>query len=336
MRKELKIGIFVVLAIAAAVFGINFLKGKDLLGTNQVYHIEYDYIDGLLVSNPVMFSGLKVGSVKSIKLDPSTHKIKVDVNITNSDLQLPKGTIARITSSDLLGSKAVILNLGNSKDVLKPGEYLVSDIDIGLQEQVNQQLAPLKNKAEGLISSIDSIVVIATGILNEGSVQDIQSGLKSITTALEAFAGAAQEIDTIITSQREALENTLGHLESATGIIDNKKEDLGRIITNVAEISDSLAHSNLPKAISQLELALEESTTLLNKMNNGEGSLGLLLKTDSLHDAMMINMHEVELLLKDVQARPGRYLSFPIIGRKEKGLILSPSEEKKLKTFLNK
>ncbi len=334
MSREFKIGLILVCSIGLLVFGINFLKGKNIFKENHTFVAVYDHVDGLVNSSPVTYKGLKVGSVKSVLLNPETGNIDVKLNIQNRRLSLPKGSIARITSSDLLGSKAVVLFLGNSTEILHAGDTLETEIEEGLKDAVNQQIAPIKNKAENLISSIDSVFTVVNSILNDGSVGDIQRGVKSLSKTLQAFASTAKRIDTLVRSQKSTIEKTLEHLESATSIMEDKKPQISNTIDNISEISDSLASSNLPAALKAFEKSLMDASVMLESINQGDGSLGKLLKTDSLHNAVMRNMNDMEALLEDMKANPNRYVHFSIFGKKDKGVNLTPRQEKKLNKIL--
>lgn len=335
MTKELKIGLVVVVSIGLLLFGINFLKGKNILTSNSTYTAIYDRVDGLMNSSPITYKGLKVGTVQSVTLDGETGKIVVILNIQNDKLQMPVGTTARITSSDLLGSKAIVIYPGIGPGNYQPGDTLFSTVEEGLKESVNQQIAPIKNKAENLIASIDSVFTVVNTILNDGSVNDIQGGVANLAAALRSFAVTAKRIDTLVQNQKQSIENTLGHLEAATGILEDKKPQITNTIDNISEISDSLASSNLPAAIKAFEKSLFDASALLEDLNKGNGSLGKLMKSDSLHNAIMANMADLEALLEDLKANPGRYVNFSLIGRKDNGVDLNTREEKKLKKLLN-
>ena len=53
-------------------------------------------------------------------------------------------------------------------------------------------------------------------------------------------------------------------------------------------------------------------------MNNGEGSLGLLLHTDSLHNELVETNQSIQNLLDDMEANPEKYVHFSLFGRKAK------------------
>ena len=67
--KEVKIGVTGIVAIALLVFGINFLKGINLLKSGSGYYVEFEDIAGLVNSSPVYANGFSVGIVRNIDYD---------------------------------------------------------------------------------------------------------------------------------------------------------------------------------------------------------------------------------------------------------------------------
>ena len=84
----------------------------------------------------------------------------VNLNIEDN-IDIPINTI-KIVSVDLMGTKGVSLELGDSKDFVSNGDELSTSIESSLQEEVNTSDSPLKMKTEELIGSIDSVMTVIT------------------------------------------------------------------------------------------------------------------------------------------------------------------------------
>ena len=116
ISKEVKTGIVVVVAIALAVYGINFLRGSDLFKKDFTLYALYNKADGVIEANPVLVNGFKVGQVHKLKLVQRNGEYKVLISfLLYEKVNIPKGSRAKITSSDLLGSKAVEIGFSDSK-----------------------------------------------------------------------------------------------------------------------------------------------------------------------------------------------------------------------------
>ena len=105
LSKEVKIGLTLVAAIMALIFGFNFLKGKNLFTNRTHYYALYDNIDGLAESNPVVINGFVVGQVDKIYFHPTRYgKIVVDIAMKDNDISIPRNSVAKIFSDGVLGS----------------------------------------------------------------------------------------------------------------------------------------------------------------------------------------------------------------------------------------
>jgi phospholipid/cholesterol/gamma-HCH transport system substrate-binding protein len=113
----------IVLIIASyfLVFAYTSSKGGSYSGYPLV--AKFDRIDGLLVGNDARISGVKVGNITSIDIDPQTFLARVVFTI-RKDLNLPIDTVAEIVSESLMGGKYIALVPGGDKKILAPGEKI--------------------------------------------------------------------------------------------------------------------------------------------------------------------------------------------------------------------
>ncbi len=155
-NKSLLVGIISVISIIGLFIGIDFLKGKNILKSDRIFYVYYDNVSGLTEGSSIMLRGYKVGTVTNIEIDNDNTKLKVQLSIEEK-FDIPLNSVAKIVSQDLMGTKGVNLVLGNDTQILESGSVLVGDVESTLQDEVNAQILPLKNKTEQLIGSIDSL-----------------------------------------------------------------------------------------------------------------------------------------------------------------------------------
>ena len=143
----IKIGAVITLTIAAFVWGFNFLKGRGTFSNDDLFYVIYDRIDGLEVANPVLINGFKVGQVRDIHfLEDTSGRLVVELQV-GPVYKVPKESVARIFSSDLMGTKAIELIFSDKRGLHETGDTLLPDFEGSLQEMVSVQMLPLKNKA---------------------------------------------------------------------------------------------------------------------------------------------------------------------------------------------
>jgi phospholipid/cholesterol/gamma-HCH transport system substrate-binding protein len=319
LSKEFKIGIVVVCAIAAFVWGINFLKGSNLLSRKYYLYALYPKIENLIPASPLMINGFKVGQVTTITLIKKDSSMVVLVKfVLTEDVDIPKGSIARCVSSDLLGSKAVEIMFSKNKELVKSGDTLIAENETGFKESFSKQFAPLQAKAENLISTIDTVMAVVNSVLNQKTRNNIDQSFESVRKAILSLEKTAYKMDDLIGSEKLKISSILSNLNQITTNLRANGQRIDNILGNVSTMTDSLAKSNLKTAVDNADKTLKELSVILARINEGKGTLGKLAKNDSLYNNLNNSAADLDKLLADLRLNPGRYVHISVFGRKEK------------------
>lgn len=320
ISKELKIGLVVTSAIGFFIWGINFLKGRDLFSHKYELYAIYPKIDGLIEANPLLVNGFKVGQINKISLikdNKGQYGVLVKFLLTE-DVQIPKHSIAKAVSSDLLGSKAVEIIYSNETEFVQSGDTLIAETEEGLKTTVSKQLQPLQQKIEGLLSSVDSVMTIVEVVLNDKTRENLSKSFESIKKAIESLEQTAYKMDDLVASEKAKISSILTKLNSLAGMLEQNTGKIDNIIGNFSTLSDSLAKSNLKSAIDEADKTLAELNKLVAQINSGQGTLGKLVKNDSLYNNLNKASDDLDKLMKDLRINPERYIHFSVFGRKDK------------------
>lgn len=123
---EFIVGLFMLLGLAGLALLAFKVSGLTDFGNHHYYKLiaEFDNIGGLKARAPVTISGVKIGRINSIQIDPETFRAKVVLYINNDMHDLPDDTSASILTQGLLGSNYISLTPGFSKENLKPGDHI--------------------------------------------------------------------------------------------------------------------------------------------------------------------------------------------------------------------
>jgi len=310
--KQILIGGSFILAIALFIWGYNFLKGKDIFNKQTIYYAKYHEVSGLEISNPVSINGVRIGQVSRMYFAPDmSGDVIVELTI-NTDFPIPDNTIARIFSSDLMGSKSVDFKLGNSADQAKDGDTLATSIEAGLMEEVNAQVQPIKAKAESLLASIDTLVVAFQAIFNESARKNLSESFDNINKSFSNIQSTTTNLDTLMITEGNRVSSILNNIDSLTYTLSENREKFASIISNFEMISDSLAEANIPATFNRANSTLDELETILAKINDGEGTIGMLMHNDTLYFELNKTAEELNMLLKDIRENPKRYVKFSV------------------------
>lgn len=293
------------------IYGLNFLKGINVFSHSKKVYAIYTDVGGIVPSNPIVVNGFHVGQVKNLQIMPdASGRILMTLLISNTDVKIPKNSIAKIYSADFLGSKAVEIDLGDSKEFIKDGDTLKSNVETSLKETLNQQVLPVKKKVEELISSMDTTVQVVQAVFNQETILSIRGSLKH-------FANTASNLDDLMASEKQRLTAILDNVEKLSGTLAKNSKQLGQAISNISSITDSIAKSNLKTTINNADSALYYTAQMMKKVNSGKGSLGLLVNDTALYHRLTSASAQLDRLMADLKAHPKRYVHFSIFGKKD-------------------
>jgi phospholipid/cholesterol/gamma-HCH transport system substrate-binding protein len=311
ISNETRVGILAAFAIAIFIIGYNFLKGNDIFVSENEFYAKYDKVEGLAISKPVLVNGYQIGRVSELTLQPN-GQIIAQFKI-NPKYAIPKNTIARLESTDLLGSKAVVFDLGNSLQYALDGDTLNANVQMNLMEQVE----PVQKKAQMIISRLDSILTSVNLILNPNFQKNVNKSFESIAKTLETLESTSKKVDLAVGIQAVRIDKILANAESISANLKNNNEKINSILNNFNSLSDQMAKTNFKETIDNANKAVADLQASIAKINNGTGSLSLLLNDEKLYNNLNNAASNLDKLMVDFKANPKRYVSFSIIGGKK-------------------
>lgn len=308
-RKYVTTGILVVLILAASYWGFNFLKNNDLFNKQYTYHVVYDHIGGLNVSSPVTMNGFEVGQVSDIQMPMETNnKLLVTIS-TEEDYPIPDSSVARIYSSDLMGTKAIGIELSGKSVMHEDGDTLTGTTEESLKEQVSMQMLPIKNQAEDLMKEMQTAIEVVGYIFNEETQNNLKTSFASIKHTVSYLETSTQNLDSLMTQEKNRIAAILVYVEKITRNLNNNSEAITNTINNMSDISDSLKAAKLTKTLNDVDKAMNDLAKITYKINNGEGSFGQLVNNDTLYNDLQRTSKNLDRLVWDIRANPERYIN---------------------------
>ena len=322
LTKTTKIGLWVILCLIVLIWGFNFLKGRDIFKNENTYYARYSDVSGLTPSTIVTLSGFKIGYVRGIYFaEDLSGDLIVQIAVQNK-FPLPVGSSAEIASTDLLGSRVLKINLGHSEKLYSPGDTLFSKVEYDLKQQVGDQLAPIKTKAERLLVSLDSIVSSSSKILNPETQKDIIHSIDQFNATMTNLSEISGNLSDVISNQKVNLKTTILNLSETSANLKKNSAQLNYLMENLSDFSDSLSSieiSNLNSSIKNLDL-------ILGKIESSNGTLGMLVNDPAMYNNLNTAIENMRALLIDFRLNPKRYVQFSAFdfGR---DIIVSPPKE---------
>ena len=140
-----------------------------------------------------------------------------------------------------------------------------------------------------------------------GDYLQASSKIASLNTTLSEFSVASKNINELLVENKSKFNNTLKNVDKVTG--------------NFAILSDSLAKANLGQTVKNLEKTLAKVDKIMAELEQGKGTMGKLIKDETMYTNFAKTSKELELLLQDVRLHPTRYVNVSLFGKKNKPYV---------------
>ncbi|MEE9578249.1 MAG: MlaD family protein [Gemmatimonadota bacterium] len=288
---ELRVGILVLGSAALLTWGVFWLSDRDIRGGGlEIYAIAAD-AQQITDGARVYMRGVDVGSVRGVQLMEDQVVLRLEVRYADP---LPDDTRGLIRPAGFLGNQMIVLLPGASSTVLASGD----SISLSVGAEISTIAGELGDKA-------DDLLIRAAAIFSDQTIADIQTTSSAVASAMTELQRLMEDQSGTIGELVVNLNAVSSQLRSATGSTD--------LEATVARI-DSIT-TRLESASVGLDSTSHSLASITRKMDEGEGTLGLLVNDEGLYlkiSAAMENIQaateEIALLTKDIRERPDRYL----------------------------
>ena len=313
ITREIKTAILVIASILLFIWGYSFLKGQNLFNNHKKLFVEYDNVEGLAASAPITISGKVIGKVNSIALS-KTGKLVVELQINEDDFPISKTSVAQIYEPGPIGGKQIAI-IPNYKDssVAVDGDTLVSGIKLGLTDALGEKLAPLQERLDKVLTNADVLLTNVNSVLDTKTQANLKNAIGELNKTLANFTKVSGNIDQILVENKQKLGSAVSNLDKTT--------------QNFAKISDDLEKAKLGETVKSLESTLTNVNKIMADLSAGKGTMGKLLKDETMYANLSKASKEMELLLQDLRLHPTRYVNVSFFGKKEKPYV-APADKK--------
>ena len=294
IKREVKLGFFLIVTLFIFVWGFNYLKGTDIFTRQIRFHVIYDETDGLLETNAVTISGVNVGQVERIRFHPDGSGRVVVSLVVEQVIDIPSNSVAILASPGIVGSKEIRISLGDHQELVSNGDTLKGIREASVTEEAMSFLLPLREKTEALVTELEAVLQAANQVLDTENRENLAESMK-------------------------LMQSTLRNLNNFTGLAEeslkNESERLSGILDNIEKVSRDMRAADIEQTLKQAGESIEVFSEILAKINKGEGSAGMLLASDTLYRNMESSLHNLDALLKDMRENPNNYFNISVFGR---------------------
>ena len=300
-----------------------------MFSSDQVFYAEYDNVDQLLISNPVLIQGYQVGLVTEVYQNPENlQKIIVEMTV-NRNVKLPKGTVAEINTTSIMGGKAIKLlyeGTCSGDECLKSGDYVT-----GVTRDLLNSMVGAENVNE-IYEVVDKVkdILDSINVQSGGQSGDFQKTVQDIQAIIANLNSTTARLDNMLAASSSSVTSTLKNVESITKNLEASNEKISNILENAdamttqlkdADLGKTVASANttieqLQNSLKQVDGAVSDLSAALAKLKTTDNTLGLLFNDKELYDNLNVTLKNIELLSQDLRLHPKRYTR--ILSKKEK------------------
>lgn len=277
--------------IVALLGGVAWVAGLDLGGDRWSFHVLAPRASQVSEGSRVYLHGVDVGSVERVRL--AEDGVVLDLRV-GGEVEIPTDSRAVIKPSGFLGSQMVELVPGGARDRLAAGDTIAGGTGRDLQTLASE----LGGRAEDVLDR-------TARMLSDSTVRAVQSGAGDLAGTLEETRRLVREERRTVGRLLEELRATASNLDRATAGPELERT-VSRLDTLTAELS---------RASEGLSASSRSLSSILEKTDRGEGSLGKLVNDDRLYERMTsaaenleVASEEVAALTRDLRQNPGKYL----------------------------
>ena len=308
LRREFKIGVFAVVVICVAWWGIKWLGGQNILLQSNIYYVYYDDVSGLQESSRVKLRGVEVGNVRDISLEKDRVKVEIAVESDYASM-IPANSVAEIGAAGLMGGVEIVIIQGDAKELVKKGATLEGRIKPDM-------IGSLADKGTELIDGLNETV--------DGVNQLIGANSQNITDLVANLESMSRSIDGILAASAPDINKAVDDLSTFTATLSANTERVESMLANLDTFTGDLAEADI---INQLNTTVTSLNQVLAAIENGEGSVGKLLTDEELYNSLTMAGDNLGLLLEDLKANPMRYVHFSLFGQSEEKAAKKAAKE---------
>lgn len=313
LSKEVKVGLFMIIAIVLLYFGFNFLKGSDFFSSDNKYYAIYENVDKLTESNQIFLNGYAVGRVSDIIIQQQKDRVLVELSI-DSDIVVNRASTA-VLNGDLLGGRFIQLVVGESNERLEPKDTIRSEVAKGIADFIAENAEPMAANLQTTLRKINTML----DTLNESAIM-----LKKMFAGME---GTPKMLKSTITNLNGKVDEMSGTFNEVGQNINTTLTDLKPTLQNFQVLSDSLKRLELSGALNKAQQSLTKLNQTLAALNSGDNTASRLMTEDSLYNNLNGLLQNLDSLANHFNNNPRHFLA--PLGKSRKKIERELEEQRK-------
>lgn len=272
---ETRLGIFVALAVIAAVLILEMVGGIERFRRGYRLHADFNTVQELKVGDRVKMAGVEVGRIEQIQL--GTNQVRVTMKV-RPNAHVKTDSVATIKFAGLMGQNFVSLGFGS------PGAP-IAETGTVLKTAEQPDFSVIMEKIDNVATGVENLTKSFSG--------------DKIENLLGPFTD-------FLTANREPLTATIANIEAVTTQIRSGEGTVGKMIYDPSLYDSALASvTNLESTLNEISLTIADARKVVDQVNAGQGTLGKLLHDEALYNETTEGMTNLKEILQKINRGDG-------------------------------
>lgn len=288
---ETRLGLFFALALIAGVVILELAGTRDLFNKGYPIRAQFDNIQELKEGDPVKMAGVEVGHIERIQL--ANNKVEVVLNVDRK-ANVKTDSKASIKFVGLMGQNYISLTFGSA---VAPTVTANALLETEEQADLNSLMVKLQNVADG----VEGLTKNFSGENFSNLLGPFTEFIKENSPRLSAILGNLQTVSTRIAQG----QGTVGRLINEDTLYVSALNTVSNLNTTVADARP---------LFDDLKLTLDQARSVVTQVNEGQGTIGKLIKDESLYretTTAMTNLREILQKINQGQGSVGQLVNDP-------------------------
>jgi phospholipid/cholesterol/gamma-HCH transport system substrate-binding protein len=311
--KEVKTGLIVLFAVAGSLVTFNVVKNKKLFSNDNYFYVKYQDVSGLTSSNLVYINGLKVGQVEEIKpvLDSKSKLSFVVKILVDQKYQISKNAKAEVFESGFIADKMVRIIENSAQNIAKPGDTISGAVQMAMMEKFGNELKPMAGDTKKVLGNLDATLMNANKLLDGQTQNEVHALLQNLNQVAVSLKETSNTSNQLLKNNEKQLAQLLLETQNTIKSAKVAIDEYGKLAKNIKT-------DEINSAVSKLGISADQLNKILSQLEAGQGSLGKLMKDETLYSNLTKSTNSLNELLTDLKQNPKRYVHFSVFGNKEK------------------
>ena len=315
INNETKVGALSAMAIAMLILGFNFLKGKSVFKTGNYLFARYHNTKGIMVSNAVFINGFKVGTVYEIENEDANLKNIIITIKLNGTFNIPKNSVAFIKES-ALSSPSMDIVMGTDPHYLSTGDTILTGENESLLSSLSSKISPLGDQLKTTMTGLNDVLDNVNTVLDDPAKENLKQTIANLNKATASLVISSAAIQAMLSQQSGAIAQTMNNVNSVTKNLADNNEKVSKTMNNLEKTTENFANADIDGIVNSLKKSMEKLNDILDKVNNKDGTVGLLMNDKTLYYTLNNTLRSANILMDDLKVHPKRYIN--ILGKRDK------------------